>query len=182
MADIDGDGSGPDRVTSTATDFSDFHYVDPGEPLNLTVTSDKGQVAVAVYDLEGLPDRVTHEGVFFRKDVAGSSLIASSLGEPGQTEITVSFTMPENALQTTEVCYGAPEGYSLAVEVVPGVIHSARCGQSEPFYPAAGLSPWTACRPTGSSLATRSPQGSGSPTSEGPYGANSPSERTRASG
>ena len=140
-ADIDGDGSGPDRVTSTATDFSDFHYVRPGEPLNLTVQSEQGQVAVAVYDLERLPDRVFHDGVFFRKDAAGSKLIGASFGDPGETEITATFTMPEHGLQTSEICYGAPEGYSWAMKVVPGVTHSAPCGQSDLFDPAAGLSP-----------------------------------------
>ena len=63
LIDLDRDGKGLDLVTSTK-DFYDYHFVPPGEPLDVTVASDKGQVALAVYDLDSSPESgsPTHEG------------------------------------------------------------------------------------------------------------------------
>ena len=134
---LDGDGNGPYLITSTAADFSDFQYIAPNESVDLKVTSDDGQVAVAVYDLDAWPEAVAKDGYFYRNDVAGSRLLASSIGDPGQSAVTVQFTMPETALRTSEFCDGVSDDYLVWVEVAGGPVSGVPCAQSTPFDPGA---------------------------------------------
>lgn len=97
--------------TSTLKDFTDFvvleHEFD--EPV---VVRGKGEVVVAVYKLSALAEGVDGGRYGFPQQLAEQHLIAGEIGQPGETEVTVRFRMPQGRLVMRELCAGAAEGYA----------------------------------------------------------------------
>jgi len=107
--DPNGRGQELGRVLSSATEFDDFHFVDPGSPARFEITG-SGRVALAVYELAGAAPGVTTDGITWREQVEGRSLIVGRHGHQGQDDYSVTFTMPEGGFVISDYCQGIPEG------------------------------------------------------------------------
>ncbi len=140
--DLDGDGSVPDDVRGGSDDFADFHEIAPGVSGTFKATGD-GQVALAVYTISATAPGVTKDGTTFRSDIAGDTLVAAAIGDQGDSELTVHFTMPEGVLRLSEVCSGLPKGYQMNVELGDGLLSLGQCGVQTPFDGGNGYSTFT---------------------------------------
>lgn len=109
---------------ASAADFADFQRIYEPGGTKVTATAD-GKVALAVYTLSepaaGARADIDGTPVVLRDEVPGFRRIDSVWGEPGQTDVTVTFTYPQRTLSVASFCTGAP-GYEFHVDVAgPGV-------------------------------------------------------------
>jgi hypothetical protein len=113
--DLNGDDAGPDQVPLLAGDFSDFLLIPPGDSGRIRLDG-KGQVALAVYDLDQPAPGVTRGGLTFRREIPGATLISADFGQPGQTEVTFPVTVPRGTFSLDLYCQGgraaAPQQYA----------------------------------------------------------------------
>ncbi|MCD4536231.1 hypothetical protein LRP67_19240 [Nocardioides sp. cx-169] len=127
------------QVTSyTVPDFSDYVWVDPGEEVSLTVAG-SDEVGLAVYELtDDEPDGVSGDGVTFRKQVAGDLLLGATIGEPGESEVSVGLQAAGKAVDYRYFCAHGPQDATLHVDDGSGEVTQGRCGDEAPFDPAGG--------------------------------------------
>ncbi|CUR54867.1 hypothetical protein NOCA2220058 [metagenome] len=137
LSDLEDVGNESGRSTSDASDFSDFGYIGAGSPVNVTVRSGQGQVALAVYDLGTTPPSMSKDGVFFRRDVVGDRLAGAVIGDPGQTELTMTLPLPVGGLRFSDFCSGVSEDYWVWVALDGDGGVGSTCGGSDQFDPGA---------------------------------------------
>lgn len=132
---------GPSVTRYDVPDFSDFVWVGPGEETTLTVTG-AGQVGLAVYDLtDAQPDGVTGGGVTYRQTLGDRQLLGAVIGEPGETEVTVSVAHTGGPISYRHFCAHGPKNATLHVDDGSGDVASPyRCGDDLPFDPAHATS------------------------------------------
>jgi hypothetical protein len=120
------DGASPVRIAlpdgqvmhSTEGEFHDFVVVSPGDSGKLTVHVDRGRVGLASYTLtDAAPVGYTKGGVTFRQTVAGRPLLTAAISDPGQTEITASYVIPDGPVQEHVFCSGLAKGQTLHLSV-----------------------------------------------------------------
>lgn len=112
-------GSAPQAVTyrlgdsrsgrADVVDFGDFVWVPPGFRGSFLLEGD-GDLGAAVYELsEGAdpPAGHTERGTTFRQNVAGETLSAADLGEPGEAELTVD-AAATGRVRVAFLCDGGP--------------------------------------------------------------------------
>ena len=108
-----------DEPYTSAADFADFRRLYSQDGTKVTATGD-GKVALALYTLSkpaaGARADIDGTPVVLRDEMPGFRAIDTVWGEPGQTDVTVTFTYPERTLEVTSFCTGAP-GYDLHVDV-----------------------------------------------------------------
>ncbi|MFZ2013560.1 MAG: hypothetical protein WAV00_07040 [Nocardioides sp.] len=109
----------PDHRTwySPLSGFEDFVVIPPGQGGALGFEAVKGgDVAVASYQLSGEPpDGYSHDGVTFRSDVAGASLLRGLVPGQGATGASSTFVAPQGQVSLAVVCSGLPKGDTLHV-------------------------------------------------------------------
>lgn len=130
-------GEGPLTVRSdytdadrsgAAADFSDHTLVPPGDEHAVTVGG-RGEIAVAVYDLQERAPGDYRDGVAFPDVVDGTIRVDSVIGDPGQTDLTVETTMPERTLALRDVCSTTVDrGLEVHVSVDGEDTFSSECG------------------------------------------------------
>jgi hypothetical protein len=124
--------------TYEVPDFSDYLWVGPGEELSMSV-SGTGQVGLAVYDLtDGQPAGVTGGGVTFRETVGDDRLLGATIGEPGESEVTVSTVAAGTSLDFRFFCAHGPKNATLHVDDGEGEVFGSSCEDEAPFDPAGG--------------------------------------------
>lgn len=107
---------GSQRFESSRPDFTDYVLVYNGEHRKITVTGHTA-VGLAVYELSGAhPDGYTAQGVTFRQDIAGSSLLGAVIGEPGDNEVSVDVTLDEGKPTWSELCDLRPDATPNRIE------------------------------------------------------------------
>lgn len=127
------DGSGTTTSYDVA-DFTDFVSVGPGADPTVSVAAGGEEgVGLAIYELVG-------DGSTFRQRVAGSELIASVIGEPGQAEVSVDATASSDGVTYRAFCAGAPATAVVHIENADGDVVRGGCieGRGLPFDPGAG--------------------------------------------
>lgn len=122
-------------------DFSDFVWVGPGEETSLTLTG-AGQVGFAVYDLtDEQPAGVSGAGVTYRDMVEDRRLLGAAIGEPGETEVAVSFSHAGGPISYRHFCADGPTDAWLHVDDGSGDVASPYgCDGDAPFDPAHATS------------------------------------------
>lgn len=131
---------------SSAGDFADFVWVPPGDGGVVTVVAGAPGVAAAVYAID--PDRLPAgvgdgRGPFFRRDVAGQSLLGAAVGDPGETRVEVAVDVPDDEdsrIGLAHTCEAAPKGTQVHVGVAgqEGDLVFGAC-QGEEFDPGGSL-------------------------------------------
>jgi hypothetical protein len=96
---------GDDPYHSSRADFTDFTVAGPSDSaMQYSVTGD-GPIAVAVYRLtDQAPAGVTKGGFTYRDRVDGGKLLAAKIGDVGEYELKLSFTMPTGGLSIRSLC------------------------------------------------------------------------------
>jgi hypothetical protein len=90
---------------SDRVDFDDWVYVPPGSDGTWTARADA--TALAVYTLtDEAPAGVTLDGITYRDQVAGDRLLGAEVGEVGQDEVSVTYTVPEGDTRWAPFCTG----------------------------------------------------------------------------
>ncbi len=107
--DLNGDGVMPDESPLLAADFSDFLLIRPGESGRIELTG-AGEVAFAVYALDRPAPGETQGDLTFRRDLPGWTLDSASFGQPGQSEVTFTFTVPNGVFSLDLYCQGGGGG------------------------------------------------------------------------
>jgi len=131
--DLDGDGGSPDTIAMGDADFGGFEYLDPQVSGKIVATGD-GEVAVAVYTrTDATPPGVSKDGVTFRDDRGGDSLLQAVIGDEGQSELTAQIAMPDRFLVMRKFCYGVPQGYQTNISVNGQVSSFGDCDDSKPL-------------------------------------------------
>lgn len=101
--DLDGDGAVPDTMR-TVSDFSDWMLVRPGDAGWVQPRS-SGTVAVAVYTLSARPEGLTKDDMTWRQQVPGGRLVGAEIGDRGQSEVTLTVTLPEGRIGFGGFCH-----------------------------------------------------------------------------
>ncbi len=100
--------------------FETFSRVPEGATASLRLTSTEdvpGAMALAVYTLsDERPAGVSGQGITYREEVAGSTLLDAAIGEPGQAEVSLEITVPPTRVGFSDVCT-APESSWVRLEV-----------------------------------------------------------------
>ena len=92
-----------------ADDFTDWVVVDTSEDAVVKATS-SGDVALAVYTLgDDRPEGVTEAGLTFRQEMPGERLLAGTVGEPGQGDLTLEATATGPGTQLYYACTGVED-------------------------------------------------------------------------
>lgn len=108
---------------SSAGDFDDFVWVPPGDGGVVKVQASAPGVALAVYaiDREKLPAGVGDiSGPFFRRDVAGQTLLGAAVGDPGEARVEVEVDVPDDEdsrIGLAHTCAAAPKGTQVHVGI-----------------------------------------------------------------
>ncbi len=109
-----------DVAVSDRVEFDDWAYVAPGQEGTWTVHATNS--ALAVYELtDDRPAGVTVDGTTFREQVGSDLLLDAEIGEVGQDEVTVTYTVPEGRTRWATFCQGAPEKAWLHVDLGPRI-------------------------------------------------------------
>jgi hypothetical protein len=72
--------------------------VAPGEKGTLTAAVEAGLAGLVVYDLTEPADGVTEDGLTFRQSMPGVELHQAVIGDLGETELTMSVTLPTGVI------------------------------------------------------------------------------------
>jgi hypothetical protein len=109
----------PDHHTvySSRSDFGDYVVVPPGQKGALRFDAVKGgEIGVASYRLtDAPPDGYVKDGITFRADVAGATLLRGLAPDQGTTDASSSFVAPHGQVSLAVVCSGLPKGDVLHV-------------------------------------------------------------------
>ena len=105
--DLDGDQVMGGTAPAAAADFSDFLLVHPGERGRLRAGSTGGEVALAVYDLVAPAPGFTKDGLTFRQELPDGRLLGAAIGDRGQSEVSLSFTLPDDVIGLDFFCAGS---------------------------------------------------------------------------
>jgi hypothetical protein len=133
--DLDGNGTSPDTIPVGPADFSTFEYVAPGLSGPVAIRA-SGEVAVAVYTLRDAAPvgSVAQDGVAYRADLDGDSLLGAAIGAAAQSELDVTIENPTRPLVVHDFCYGAGAGLQVNVAINDDdPLSFGACGDSPPF-------------------------------------------------
>ncbi len=103
--------------TSQATGFDDFVTLPAGPTGTLRVDAGAGHAGVATYEMtDDRPgDAYTHNGITFRRSVAGVPLLGAVATSTGETGAAFGYTAPRGQVSVHLVCSGLPQGYAVHV-------------------------------------------------------------------
>lgn len=128
------------RLTYRDDDFAGFVPVAPGSDGEV-VLDGVGRLGLAVYELgDGVPAGVTRDGITFRRDVAGATLVDAAIGEAGAGSLELPVTPPQGYLGLAVLCTGAPEGSMAEVTLDGEDAYGLGCNDASTFDPGATLS------------------------------------------
>ncbi|HEX6149006.1 hypothetical protein [Nocardioides sp.] len=124
-----------ERTVSGAADFTDFVWLRPGYEGDVTVRAEGPGVGIALYQLgDERPEGITVDGITFRQQVADQTLIDGVIGDVGDTDVSLEFTVPDGGLRISELCTGVPTGYWVNVEVEDrGPLSIGGCSETPPI-------------------------------------------------
>lgn len=109
----------PDHRTwySPLSEFKDYVVIPPGQGGSLGFEAVKGgDVGVASYQLSDQPpDGYAKDGIAFRSDIAGATLLRGLVPDQGTTGASSTFVAPHGQVSLAVVCSGLPEGDTLHV-------------------------------------------------------------------
>ncbi|WP_109506774.1 hypothetical protein [Nocardioides speluncae] len=97
---------GEDPYRSSRADFTDFTMTGPSDSaMEYTLTGD-GPIGVAVYQpaADQAPAGVTKDDFTYRDQVDGGTLLAAEIGDAGDSELDLTFTMPTGGLTISTLC------------------------------------------------------------------------------
>ncbi len=117
------------HLRSRATDFDDFVLVAAGGSSVWSVRAGGADAAIAVYELgDERPAGLTVDGLTFREQMADQSLVDAVIGDVGDSDVTLEFTVPDGGLRMPELCRGVPDGHWVNVEIEQrGALSSSGC-------------------------------------------------------
>jgi hypothetical protein len=98
--------------------FHDFLYVPAGQDATIPVDVSGGSVGVATYALSDrvTPPGYTRDGVTYRQQVAGTTLLGARI-EDGTTELRTSYVAPAGPVRIGVMCTPLPKGYVVNVSL-----------------------------------------------------------------
>ena len=128
-----------DAPFTSADDFDDFAVVSGDTEVKVTGT---GDVALAVYTLVDRPAGETVDGITFRADRSGDRLVASAIGEPGDNDLTFTFTMPDRPVREVTYCSGVGRSYDVQVSLNGHFTSGGSCGDGPNFDGQFGSATW----------------------------------------
>jgi hypothetical protein len=119
------------HLRSRATDFDDFVLVEAGSSSEWSVRANGADSAIAVYELgDERPAGLTVDGMTFREQMAHQTLVDAVIGEVGDSDVTLEFTVPDGGLRIPELCRGVPDGHWVNVEIGRrGALSSGGCSE-----------------------------------------------------
>ena len=123
-------------VRFTDADFTNWTVVPEGYDATVRAVAEEGEPGLAVYSLadDQRPSGITKDGVTFRDEVPGGRLIDAQIGEPGQSEVSVSGVSTGQGVTYAYYCTGGPKDAYLHVS---GVVGSGGCDDTLPTDAAA---------------------------------------------
>ena len=107
-------------------DFDDFHLIPAGTEGPVIVTG-TGSMALGVYELSAPAPGIGDADAFFREEVAGSPLLAGAIGDPGQRQLDLTFTVPEGRIRVVSWCSTTTADRFLTVDVADARLSSEDC-------------------------------------------------------
>lgn len=113
--------------TGVPGDFSEWTLVYPGTPQSITVDG-RGELAIAVYDLQDRAPGDYVDGIAFPDVVDGEHRVGSAIGDAGRTDLSFEVTMPEHDLSLREVCRTEARGLEAHVSINGEHFTSGDCG------------------------------------------------------
>ncbi|MFC5176433.1 hypothetical protein [Nocardioides taihuensis] len=138
-----GDGlelTGPrhDAWSSGATHFDDFAFVAAGDHPTFTASGD--DVALAVYELtDAAPEGVTRDGITFRQQVAGQSLLDAAVADSGAARASADIEgAGAGRLTVAYFCTGGGDGTTVHVSVA-GMPAASTAGCTDDTFDPGGI-------------------------------------------
>jgi hypothetical protein len=125
---------------SDVTHFGDYVVIEPGESGPMKVSVASGSVGIASYDLtDAVPaGAYRKDGITFRKQVAGNSLLAATIGNEGATSVTTTFVPPHGLVSVSPMCTSLPKGDVVNVAFGNGgPVSSSACSGDGGFDPGS---------------------------------------------
>lgn len=113
-------------INGGSGDFDDFHLIPAGTEGPVIVTG-TGSMALGVYDLSEPAPGVGDADARFRDEVAGSPLLAAAIGDQGQRQIDLTFTMPEGRIRVVSRCSTTTEDRYFTIDVAGAGLTSEDC-------------------------------------------------------
>lgn len=128
---------------SDESHFQDYVVVPPGTSGAMRISAEHGSVGVASYRLtDAIPvGAYSKDGITFRHDVAGTSLVRGLVTDEGQTDAASSYVVPTGRVALHLVCSGIPRGDTVHVSIngrPATVAGPASCDPGAVFDPASG--------------------------------------------
>lgn len=113
-------GEGEHRWLSDQGDFEDFLVLPEEFEGPVRVSGSAPGVALAVYEIDrsGEPDGVSEHGIHYRERVGPRTLQGAAIGEIGQLEVEVDYTVPEGPVSLNLTCSGLPEDALVTISAV----------------------------------------------------------------
>lgn len=119
-------------------DFGDFVLVPAGAAETVLLFADDAQVDAAVYRLtDDAPAGVTRDGITFRQEVAGATLVDAVIGDQGAAEVELEVTTPAGKVGYAPLCTGAPERSWLEIGLGDEGGFGISCSGDDAFDPGA---------------------------------------------
>jgi hypothetical protein len=127
---------------SDESDFRDYVVVPPGNGGTIEVSAEHGSVGIASYRLtDAIPvGGYSKDGITFRNEVAGTSLVRGFVTDEGQTDAATSYVVPPGRVALHLVCSGIPRGDSVHVSIdgrPATVAEPGSCDAADDFDPAS---------------------------------------------
>lgn len=126
---------------TSSDDFADFAVLPGGGEPEVTATG-TGEIALAVYTLAERPAGETVDGITFREDRAGDRLIDGVIGEPGDNDLTLTFTMPEGPIREVTYCSGVSRAYDMQVSLDGRFVSGGGCLDGPHYDGQFGSATW----------------------------------------
>ncbi len=132
----------PGPTAYDVPDFGDFTYVPAGSRAAVQVVADRGEpgLGLAVYTLtDERPPGITKDGVTFREDVAGLTLLGAAIGDLGQAEVSYEATATSRGIELPYFCSSeAPNAYlHIAIGGEDDQVFGRVCHDAVPVDPAS---------------------------------------------
>lgn len=108
---------------SGAADWEDFAWIHPGGSQRVVLApADGGELEVAVYELtDDAPEGVTVDGITYRERVGGERLLDAQIGQPGQDEVSVTYTVPAGNTRWAWWCTGGARDAWIHLDLGPEI-------------------------------------------------------------
>ncbi len=134
-------GPGEQPVVYENGDFADFVYVPAGDAYEVVAEVGTGRAGLATYTLtDERPAGVTAQGVTYRQEIAGGSLLGAAIGAPGEADVSFTAAARTKGVALKYFCSGGPDDAFLHVAIGDAgeVISGSGCGdRSVPIDAAA---------------------------------------------